>query len=500
MNKQTSQCSSWIHAGKSRKCDLFLTEKQFKKYIEDDNLPYSCPSCKIDDVANCHENDEEELKPPPRSGVNEKSAHGNVKRTENPSKPYVPPHKRDNIDRPLYVKLPEETVFTEKSSSKFSTTGGAEEKQHRQKERSLKKGENNLKKKECELNEVSNDIPSHTKDISDGQPDVNHPQKTVFTEKSSTPVDLEKQQKQKERSLKKWESDLKKKEGELNEVSKELAAARILIERNEYENQQNKRQMKLQQDLITKLQETVNDCHTQPTNFSRPANTSTNFPPNAQRPPPPPFYPPVYPPVYHPMPPPQFVQYVQHPSGPGSGDLQMQLIRSELENLKLQNQLILQQQNHMQGLIQHEPQVPPYRNTWRPYSNPPGNWRPHNTFRPNQENKPYERPEKEKAKPSSLNATNTYKKTPEATKPSFSTRTKEASDKVNTEAVIQHLLSSPLKKAEKPLIQLMNTSPKIKKDQHNQVKQRLKELDNTPTNSDYKLDFLVPGHPLLNRQ
>ena len=133
--------------------------------------------------------------------------------SENHSKPYVPPHKRDSIDRPLYVNLPQKTVFAEKRSSKFSISGVVE-KQHRQKERSLKKGENELKKKECELNEVSNDIHSHNKDTSDGLPDVNHPQKTVFTEKSSTPVDIEKQQKQKQRSFKTWESDLKKKKGE----------------------------------------------------------------------------------------------------------------------------------------------------------------------------------------------------------------------------------------------------------------------------------------------
>jgi Skp family chaperone for outer membrane proteins len=87
---------------------------------------------------------------------------------------------------------------------------------------------------------------------------------------SEVPTELkevERQQKQKERSLKKWETDLKKKESELNEVTKELAAARILIERNEYENQQNKRQLKLQQDMISKIQEDGKGAQQAPNNL-----------------------------------------------------------------------------------------------------------------------------------------------------------------------------------------------------------------------------------------
>ena len=52
----------------------------------------------------------------------------------------------------------------------------------------------------------------------------------------------------------KWENDLKKQAAELAEVTKKLASSRIVIERLEYEIQQERHTKKLQEDPIKRLQ------------------------------------------------------------------------------------------------------------------------------------------------------------------------------------------------------------------------------------------------------
>ena len=149
---------------------------------------------------------------------------------------------------------------------------------------------------------------------------------TNNTDLEAQQADAQKKMKQRERSLKKWEDDLRKQAAEQSEISKQLAASRIVIERLEYEIEQEKHSRKLQDELIKKLQAT----HAQPT-----AHEIHHA--NMQR--------------QQPMSPHQ-EQLDRHMNQSHPNDLQFLLLRTELENLKLQNQVILNQINQQQTFHQ----------------------------------------------------------------------------------------------------------------------------------------------------
>ena len=200
----------------------------------------------------------------------------------------------------------------------------------------------------------------------------------------------EKALKQKKRGLKKWEAELKKQEAELTEVTKELATARILAERYEYESKQTRKALKIQQELIDKLQSTPMNQNIG-RDFSPPQHDQNRFIPQPQQHPQVPQ--PTYTQNFHP-PPYQGYQMMSNPN-PGMSSQQtpiqlqaaqmnpapvpglavgpqpwhqppqqtaseLQMIQAEMEYIKLQNQFILQQQSLiLQNNLMHS-------HTWLP--------------------------------------------------------------------------------------------------------------------------------------
>ena len=137
--------------------------------------------------------------------------------------------------------------------------------------------------------------------------------------------ELQKKLRQKELSLKKWEADLKKQAAELKEVTKQLAGSRILIDRLEYELEQERHAKKLQEELILKLRADKNKMHT------------TSIPMDATS-----------------IPAPSQNNAQQNHQPCQSSEVEMlrhQLLRSEMDNIKTQNQSILNQLQQQQLLM-----------------------------------------------------------------------------------------------------------------------------------------------------
>ena len=168
----------------------------------------------------------------------------------------------------------------------------------------------------------------------------------------------EKALKQKEKGLQKWEADLKKQATELTEVSNELASSRVIIERLEYEKEQHKKAMKLQQDLIDKLKSSTTNSQ-QNVSSAPPPQQQTSY--STQQPAAHTGGPQLYMPQPIQLPP-------VHVGGSTNHDLQMQLLQKDMEYIKLQNQFILQQQAQIVQQVQKWIPPPPPQ-FWMPPQN-----------------------------------------------------------------------------------------------------------------------------------
>ena len=321
---ECSLCLTWIH----KMCDGNITEVIYKAHIEDATLLFHCPSCLL--------------------------LHGSqIEKDQSPT-----------IDaNELVINL---LPIVEPNMQSTSPSDGLSDAQ--------------VTPTEASTQDKNQNQPLPLANTTPPQADKDKRENTLAEE--------EKKLKQRERGLKKWENDLKKQAAEQTDVSKKLAGSRIIIDRLEYEIEQEKRAKKLQEELIEKLQLEKQNFRNE--DFSNTEGNSAPAPNHTQQTSPqevntpsmqqqfttrPPtlaqqdqthFYPPQYPqptvPQYpqptvphfstHMIPPCQCQQTSNHQNS------QFQILKAELENVKLQNQLIMSQLSHQPPALTTNPCIP----------------------------------------------------------------------------------------------------------------------------------------------
>ena len=189
-------CMSWVHAN----CDTMLEQEDYVEFCDNPQLAYLCPSCKA---------------------LNEDTV------------------QTAPITDTLTVALPQKRATSENSSGKRPRSLGQchePENAHQAKEKNIKQKHKGKDLEESNIQKQKEaDLVAMEKELNNKASTLSEAATQLATEKAEIEIQ-QKNLKQKEKDLKSWEKDLKRQSAALSETTSQLVAARITIERLEYEN------------------------------------------------------------------------------------------------------------------------------------------------------------------------------------------------------------------------------------------------------------------------